>query len=67
MNKQLSAAPHALDLARKVLRIEADAVSALVQRIDDSFLRALDLILSCEGRVIFCRSYPPGHTPRQTV
>ena len=65
MDKQLSAAPHALDLARQVLNIEADAVRALVQRIDDEFLRALNLILTCKGRVIVSGMGKSGHIARK--
>ncbi|HAK61139.1 MAG TPA: D-arabinose 5-phosphate isomerase, partial [Nitrospiraceae bacterium] len=39
-------------LAKKVLKIEADAVAALISRIDDSFEKAVDVILGCEGRVV---------------
>ena len=42
----------ALDLARRVLRIEADAVGALADRLDHRFDAALALLLACEGRVI---------------
>src|SRR5687767_9131925 len=42
----------ALELARKVLAIEADAVRALIARLDDRFLAAVSLILACKGRVI---------------
>jgi len=65
MTKQLSAAPHALNLARKVLNIEADAILALVQRIDDDFLHALNLILSCKGRVIVSGMGKSGHIARK--
>ncbi len=40
------------DQARKVLKIEADAVAALIDRIDDSFERAVEMILRCKGRVV---------------
>ena len=65
MNKALSAAPRALDLAREVLSLEAAAVLALVQRIDETFLRALDIILSCEGRVIVSGIGKSGHVARK--
>ena len=65
MNKALSAAPRALDLAREVLSIEAAAVLALVQRIDETFLRALNIILSCEGRVIVSGMGKSGHIARK--
>jgi arabinose-5-phosphate isomerase len=65
MNKPISAAPHALDLARQVLIIEADAVRALTQRIDDNFLHALNLILACKGRVIVSGMGKSGHIARK--
>lgn len=65
MNKPISAAPHALDLARQVLDIEADAVRALTQRIDENFLQALNLILACHGRVIVSGMGKSGHIARK--
>ena len=41
-----------LALAKNILQIEADAVSALIDRIDESFLGAVDLVSVCQGRVI---------------
>lgn len=41
-----------LSLAKQILQIESDAVSSLVARIDESFLLALDLVDTCNGRVI---------------
>jgi arabinose-5-phosphate isomerase len=41
-----------LSLARKVLQTEAAAVLALVDRVDDRFVRAVELIRDCKGRVI---------------
>ena len=65
MNKHASAAPRALDLAREVLRIEADAVQTLAARLDESFLRALDVILCCGGRVIVSGMGKSGHIARK--
>ncbi|HEU0219187.1 MAG TPA: KpsF/GutQ family sugar-phosphate isomerase [Gallionella sp.] len=65
MNKHISAAPRALDLAREVLGIEAAAVQALVTRLDNDFLRALDVILHCEGRVIVSGMGKSGHIARK--
>jgi arabinose-5-phosphate isomerase len=42
----------ALELARKVLRIEADAILGLVDRIGGDFERAVHLLFECRGRVI---------------
>ena len=65
MNKSLSAGPRALDLAREVLSIEAAAIQSLVTRIDETFLRALDVILSCDGRVIVSGMGKSGHIARK--
>lgn len=37
---------------KRVLRIEADAVVALIDRVDEQFERAVEMILSCTGRVV---------------
>lgn len=42
----------ALELARKVLRTEAAAVLALVDRVNGDFERAVQLLFDCRGRVI---------------
>ncbi|HMW56714.1 MAG: KpsF/GutQ family sugar-phosphate isomerase [Candidatus Accumulibacter phosphatis] len=57
--------PKALDLARQVLRIEADAVLALVGRLDGGFMQALRLILNCHGRVIVSGMGKSGHVGRK--
>ncbi len=41
-----------LDLARRVLRTEARAVDALVDRLDDRFLDAVGRLRQCRGRVL---------------
>ncbi len=41
-----------LEKAKNVLRAEAEAIMALVDRVDDQFAKALDMILECEGRVV---------------
>ncbi|MBS1227875.1 MAG: KpsF/GutQ family protein [Proteobacteria bacterium] len=55
----------ALDLARQVLRIEGDAVLALIERVDGAFLQALSLILNCRGRVIVSGIGKSGHIARK--
>ncbi|MEX1310959.1 MAG: KpsF/GutQ family sugar-phosphate isomerase [Candidatus Sulfomarinibacteraceae bacterium] len=42
-----------LDLARKVLETEANAISNLVDNLGDDFAAAVDLIVGCSGRVIW--------------
>jgi arabinose-5-phosphate isomerase len=41
-----------LDSARRVLRIEAQAITDLLARLDASFDRAVDLLLACKGRAV---------------
>lgn len=41
-----------LEIGQRVIRIERDALTALEQRIDGNFLKAVDIILQCSGRVI---------------
>jgi arabinose-5-phosphate isomerase len=52
---------HSLALARDVLRIEADAVLALANRLDDQFHQAVRLIMKCEGRVVVTGMGKSGH------
>src|ERR687896_514631 len=39
-------------LARRVLEMEAAAISALIDRLDDNFDRAVRMLFECRGRVI---------------
>jgi len=50
-----------LDLARRTLAIEADAVSALKDRLDDTLVRAVDALLACTGRVVVTGMGKSGH------
>jgi len=56
---------HALELARTVLSIEADAVNALSARLDERFLDAIGLILACRGRVVVSGVGKSGHIARK--
>lgn len=62
---QIRATPAALELARRVLRIESEAVAALADRLDASFIEAVDLILACHGRVIVSGIGKSGHIGRK--
>ena len=57
------AAAHArvIALARRVLAIEAEAVQTLASQLDDTFTRAVDLILASRGRVIVSGIGKTGH------
>lgn len=61
----LHAGPHALALAREVLTVEAEAVRALVTRLDERFLAAVDLILNCPGRIVVSGMGKSGHIARK--
>ncbi len=41
-----------LESARRVLRIEAEALTELAQRLDANFDRAVEMLLACKGRVV---------------
>ena len=61
-----NAASHpTLELARKVLAIEADAVRALIERLDERFLAAVDLIRNRSGRVVVSGIGKSGHIARK--
>jgi arabinose-5-phosphate isomerase len=47
--------------ALKVLEIEQRAIAQLAQYIDDAFVQACQLILSCKGKVIVCGMGKSGH------
>jgi arabinose-5-phosphate isomerase len=59
----MSAAPRgdARRLAERVLRIEAEAVLALVSRLDERFERAVEVLHRCAGRVIVTGMGKSGH------
>ncbi|WP_300440282.1 KpsF/GutQ family sugar-phosphate isomerase [Zoogloea sp.] len=61
------AAPHdrILELARRVLEIEANAVHALADRLDAGFAAAIELILASKGRVIVSGVGKSGHIGRK--
>ncbi|MCU0842161.1 MAG: KpsF/GutQ family sugar-phosphate isomerase [Thiobacillaceae bacterium] len=50
-----------LDLARRTLRIEAEAVTALTGRLGADFVRAVRDLLACQGRVVVSGMGKSGH------
>lgn len=52
-------------MAKRVLRIEADAVAALIERIGADFERAVELILTRSGRVLVTGIGKSGHIGRK--
>ena len=54
-----------LAMAREVLEIEAKAVADLIDRLDQSFNQAVDMILACRGRVVVSGIGKSGHVARK--
>jgi arabinose-5-phosphate isomerase len=50
-----------IELGRAVLKAEADAISALIERLDQNFHAACDLILKCDGRIVVTGMGKSGH------
>ncbi|MEK6743729.1 MAG: KpsF/GutQ family sugar-phosphate isomerase [Nitrospirota bacterium] len=50
-----------IEQAKRVLRIEADAIARLIDHLDENFVRAVDLIMSCKGRVVVTGMGKSGH------
>lgn len=55
----------AIEMARRVLRIEAEAVAALADRLDERFSTAVAIILARHGRVIVTGIGKSGHIARK--
>jgi arabinose-5-phosphate isomerase len=47
-----AAVRQSLATAKRVLRIEAEAISGLIERLDDRFEKAVELLYTCKGRVV---------------
>lgn len=60
-----AAASASLASARRTLDIEARAVAALASRLDASFARAVELVLSCRGRTVVSGMGKSGHVARK--
>ncbi|WP_374618737.1 KpsF/GutQ family sugar-phosphate isomerase [Pandoraea sp.] len=55
----------ALEVAREVLRTEADAIERVCEHLDDSFFEAVSLLLACRGRVVVTGMGKSGHIGRK--
>jgi arabinose-5-phosphate isomerase len=53
--------------AREVIQIEAEAVQGLLDRLDENFVRAVETLLSCEGRVVVTGIGKSGLVGRKIV
>lgn len=58
-------APHLLQLAREALDIEAAALHGLKSRLDDRFVRAVQMMLAVQGRVVVTGMGKSGHIGRK--
>jgi arabinose-5-phosphate isomerase len=56
-----------LGLAERVLRLEAESVLALVGRLGDDFLRAVEVLHACRGRVVVTGMGKSGHVGRKVA
>ncbi|MEX2116049.1 MAG: KpsF/GutQ family sugar-phosphate isomerase [Bacteroidota bacterium] len=56
-----------IEKGREVIRIEAEAVAALVSKIDINFAKAVELIYQCKGRVIVTGMGKSGLVARKIV
>jgi arabinose-5-phosphate isomerase len=54
-----------LNTARRVIRSEADALSALADGLDENFRAAIDILLNASGRVIVTGIGKSGHIARK--
>ncbi len=53
--------------AREVIRIEAEAVQGLLERLDENFARAVEILLACQGRVVVTGIGKSGLVGRKIV
>ncbi len=54
-------APHTLHMAREALAIEAQALLAMKDRLDERFIQAVELVLKASGRVVVTGMGKSGH------
>ncbi|MBC54935.1 MAG: D-arabinose 5-phosphate isomerase [Gammaproteobacteria bacterium] len=54
-----------INSALRTIRIEHQAIAALSGRIDDSFARACELMLACDGRIVVTGMGKSGHIARK--
>lgn len=54
-----------LDTARQVLKIEAQTLKRMIQRLDHRFTKAIDMMFRCKGRIILTGMGKPGFIARK--
>jgi len=50
-----------IQTARRVMRIESEAIASLADRLDENFCRAVELLMACSGKVIVTGMGKSGH------
>jgi arabinose-5-phosphate isomerase len=59
--------PMSLQQAHALIELQAKAVAALVQRLDQRFTQAVEMILACKGRIILFGVGKSGHIGRKVA
>ncbi|CUT04810.1 KpsF/GutQ family sugar-phosphate isomerase [Candidatus Chrysopegis kryptomonas] len=65
--EQVSVEKDVIEIGKRVIRIEASAVAELEKRIDENFVKVVDLILKSSGRVIITGVGKSGIIARKIV
>ena len=63
--RSAAAADAVIATGRRVLAIEAEALRSLRERLDDSFARACQTMLTCRGRIVATGMGKSGHVARK--
>ncbi|MFE8072107.1 KpsF/GutQ family sugar-phosphate isomerase [Marinobacteraceae bacterium S3BR75-40.1] len=50
-----------IESARRAVEIERDAITAMLDRLDESFIKACEMMMACKGRVVVTGMGKSGH------
>lgn len=64
---RVSSKEKSIELAKFVLEVESQAILSLRERLGDSFLKAVDLILECRGKVVWTGIGKSGHIAQKVA
>ncbi len=56
-----------ISIAQKILQTESEAIALLADRLDDSFLAAVEALLNCSGKIVFCGIGKSGLVAKKIV
>src|ERR1700684_2217955 len=59
-------APMSLETAKRVLRVESEVIASLIDRLDERFEKAVELLYACKGRVVVTGMGKSGLIGRKT-